>query len=64
MASGVVSPTGIGACLLPSDAFGKIFCIEVVAGTPIASCMHENTNGEREKRVGNQFGMFTQKEPT
>jgi hypothetical protein len=50
--------------LLPSDAFGKIFCIEVVAGTPIASCMHENTNGEREKRVGNQFGMFTQKEPT
>jgi hypothetical protein len=26
--------------------------------------MHENTNGEREKRVGNQFGMFTQKEPT
>jgi hypothetical protein len=49
MASGVVSPTGIGACLLPSDAFGKIFCIEVVAGTFIASCIHENTKGERKK---------------
>jgi hypothetical protein len=34
---GVVSPTGIGACLLPFDALDSIFCNTAGPGTFIAS---------------------------